>query len=194
MTPKSERSGRQVALLRGINVGGHRRVPMAELRTVLTDQLGLTDVASYIHSGNVVFSEPSAKRIDSVESIDAAISATIADHFGFEVPVVVRNIAELTDLLERSAEIHPPTSDAQSHDKRVMIGFLTAAPTSDVVAAIDPDRSAGDSVIVEGAHTHIRYASGQSSTRLTGDYLERVLGVGMTTRNLTTVRKLVALA
>jgi uncharacterized protein (DUF1697 family) len=182
------RTERRVALLRGINVGGHRKVPMAELRTVLTDRVGLIDVATYIQSGNVVFSGGSSNAGD----VTSSISAAIVDHFGFDVPVVVRDADSLATLLARSAELYPVVDDV-SHDKRVMVGFLTARPTAASVAAIDADRSPGDSIVVESDHAHIHYATGQSSTKLTGDYLERVLGVGMTTRNLATIRKLVGL-
>ena len=98
----------------------------------------------------------------------------------------------LSTLLVRSAELYPVFDGP--HDKRVMVGFLTGVPTAASVASIDPDRSPGDSVVVDGDHAHIRYATGQSSTKLTGDYLERVLDVGMTTRNLATIRRLVDLA
>jgi len=180
-------------------------VPMADLRTLLTDHVGLTDVTTYIQSGNVVFSGPEATsgrssgQVDQgSESISQSISAAIADRFGFDVPVVVRESSLLDGLLARSAELFAPgTGNSElddTHDKRVMVGFLTAAPTADAVAAIDADRSPGDSVIVDGEHAHIQYATGQSSTKLTGDYLERVLGVGMTTRNLSTLRRVAALA
>ncbi len=161
---------------------------MADLRMLLTDGVGFADVATYIQSGNVVFTGGGS----SAGDVASAIGAAIADQFGFEVPVVVRDAAVLSRLLARSAMLYP-VADGDSHDKRVMVGFLTAAPTAAAVASIDPDRSPGDSVVVEGDHAHIHYATGQSSTKLTGDYLERVLGVGMTTRNLTTIRKLVDL-
>lgn len=162
---------------------------MAELRTLLADRVGLTNVATYIQSGNVVFSNGGA----TPEASAHAISTAIAEHFGFDVPVVVRSADTLITLLERSADLYPPGPD-ETHAKRTMVGFLTAAPTDAAIGKVDPDRSPGDSVVVEEDHAHICYATGQSSTKLTGDYLERVLGVGMTTRNLATVRKLIDLA
>jgi uncharacterized protein (DUF1697 family) len=181
---------RRIALLRGINVGGHRKIPMAELRTLLSDELGLADVVTYIQSGNIVFTDDDdARRRD----IAVAIRATIAGHFGFEVPVIVRAADALPGLIDRSASIHP-TVEAATHDKRVNVGFLTARPTAAAIAALDPDRSPGDSIVVEADHAFVAYRTGQSSTKLTGDYIERVLGVGMTMRNLATVRKLADMA
>lgn len=180
---------RRIALLRGINVGGHRKLPMAELRALLTDDVGLSDVATYIQSGNVVFTDDGSER----RAIAAAIGAAVASHFGFEVPVIVRDADALPGLLERSAAIHPVV-EAETHDKRASVGFLTTAPADEAIAAIDPDRSPGDSIVVEADHAFVYYRTGQSSTKLTGDYIERVLGVGMTMRNLATVRKLADMA
>lgn len=179
---------RGIALLRGINVGGHRKVPMADLRALLAERLGLTDVATYIQSGNVAFDAPAG----SLDGIDTAISAAVLDHYGFEVPIIVRDAEVLPPLLTRSGDIHPVT-DAATHDKRAHIGFLTGAPSADAIAAIDPDRSPGDSVVVDGDHAFVHFAVGAGTTKLTGDYLERVLGVGMTMRNLATVRRLAVL-
>ncbi len=162
---------------------------MTELRALLTDEVGLSDVTTYIQSGNVVYTDDGSERRDNA----AAIGAAITGHFGFEVPVIVRDADALPDLLERSASIHP-VIEAETHDKRVNIGFLTDAPTAEAIAALDTDRSPGDSIVVDADHAFVHYRTGQSSTKLTGDYIERVLGVGMTMRNLATVRKLADMA
>jgi uncharacterized protein (DUF1697 family) len=77
---------RYVALLRGINVGGHRRLPMADLRDLLTG-LGYTDVATYVQSGNAVLDAAT----DDAGAVAAAVSAAIRDRFALEVPTVVRS-------------------------------------------------------------------------------------------------------
>ncbi len=118
-------SVRRIALLRGINVGGHRKVLMAELRTLCTEELGLADVATYIQSGNIIFSDDRPERGDT----EAAIEAAIAEHFGFEVPVIVRHADVLRELLERSTTLHPIV-ETETHDKLVNVGFLTATPTT----------------------------------------------------------------
>jgi uncharacterized protein (DUF1697 family) len=182
-------SVRRVALLRGINVGGHRKVPMAELRTLCTEVLGLIDVATYIQSGNIIFSDDGSERGHT----EASIGAAIAEHFGFEVPVIVRNANVLEVLLERSTTLYPIVEPAM-HDKRVNIGFLTEVPTAAAIASLDPDRSPGDSIVVEADYAFVSYRVGQSSTTLTAAYIERALSVGMTMRNLATVRKLADMA
>lgn len=186
--------GARVALLRGINVGGHRKVPMAELRTLLTE-LCFDDVATYVQSGNAVFSGGPVDVVDAEGSIVRAI----ADRFGFDVPVCVRDRSELVTALDRSTALFPPSDDAggphdkRAHDKRVHVGFLSAVPVIERVAAIDPGRSPGDVVIVDGREAHVYYAVGAGSSKMTSDYIERTLDVAMTMRNLTTLRKLVDL-
>src|SRR5260370_30248383 len=73
---------RQIALLRGINVGGNKKVEMARLRALM-EELGYGDVRTYVNSGNVVFSGPRR----SEKHLEAAIVKT----FGFDVPVVLRS-------------------------------------------------------------------------------------------------------
>jgi uncharacterized protein (DUF1697 family) len=85
---------RHVALLRGINVGGRNRVAMAHLREVVLD-LGHTDVATYIQSGNVVFTSEEA----DTATIAAALERAIAEHLGVRPTVVVLTCAELARVV-----------------------------------------------------------------------------------------------
>ncbi len=80
-----------VALLRGINAGGNRRVPMAELR-VLFEGMGFTNVITYINSGNVIFSSVSAPEA-------AAIQQTVEKHFGFDIDTLILSQVKLTSVI-----------------------------------------------------------------------------------------------
>ncbi|MEZ5342825.1 MAG: DUF1697 domain-containing protein [Acidimicrobiales bacterium] len=80
---------RRVALLRGINVGGNRKLPMEALRTIAGD-LGFTNVATYIQSGNLFF-DTDVEPQDAVAALRQAIDAT----FGFSIDVMVRSLAEV---------------------------------------------------------------------------------------------------
>ena len=82
-------SSRYVALLRGINVGGRNKVPMAELRTAVED-VGHTDVTTYIQSGNVLFTSSKPRA-----SLEAGLERALERHFGFPLVVVVRSHAQL---------------------------------------------------------------------------------------------------
>jgi uncharacterized protein (DUF1697 family) len=178
----------RIALLRGINVGGHRKVPMADLRAALT-AVGLHDLSTYIQSGNVIFGGGPSDRDD----VAALVSRVVEERFGFEIPVIVREATDLAVLLDRSTVLFPPADDDAGHVKRVHVGFLSATPTEHAIAAIDPGRAPGDAAVVEGEHVHMAYAIGPGSSKLTGDYIERTLGVAVTMRNLATVRKLIDL-
>ncbi|MEU5896871.1 MULTISPECIES: DUF1697 domain-containing protein [Streptomyces] len=83
------------ALLRGINVSGHKRVPMAELRT-LVEGLGHGGVRTHLQSGNAVFT---AERTDE-ETLAAGLRAAIEEHFGFTVDVLVRDHAYLKAVVD----------------------------------------------------------------------------------------------
>ncbi|WP_327727324.1 DUF1697 domain-containing protein [Streptomyces sp. NBC_00487] len=83
------------ALLRGINVGGSKKVPMADLRTLLTG-LGHDGVATYLQSGNAVFTSDHGDE----NSLAADITTAIGKHFGFTVDVLVRDHAYLESVRE----------------------------------------------------------------------------------------------
>ncbi len=88
------------AFLRGINVGGSHKVKMADLKICL-ESLGLTEVKTYINSGNVLFNS-SDQQTDLVDSIEAKLFAT----FGFKIPTIVRTQMELKTLLEALPEVY----------------------------------------------------------------------------------------
>jgi uncharacterized protein (DUF1697 family) len=113
---------RQIALLRGINVGGNKKVAMARLREVFTDDLGLTDVKTYVNSGNVVF----GGRKTSAAKIEKAI----ADAFGFDVTVVTRTRDEIADVVAAN-----PLAKVADKPARHLVLFSGGGPTSGCRAA-----------------------------------------------------------
>ena len=84
-----------ICLLRGINVGGHKKIKMAELKTLFTS-LGYNDVVTYIQSGNIIFKSHEK----SIDEITAVIKKAIVSTYGFEVPVFVLTRAMLTQVYE----------------------------------------------------------------------------------------------
>lgn len=172
-----------IALLRGINVSGQRKVPMARLRS-MHEGLSHTDVVTYIQSGNVVFDADS-----DATTLTTAIEDAIAAAFGFTVPVVVRAADELRD-----AAAGNPFPDARADLQRVATAFLDSVPPADRVEGFDPDALAPDVCALDGREVHLFCPSGFGRTKLTNTYLERQLGVAATTRNWRTVTKLVELS
>src|SRR5690348_234259 len=104
---------RVVALLRGINLGPNRRVPMPALRELL-GAAGFEGVRTYVQSGNVVLSGKGSPR-----SVARRIEELIAEEFGFEVPVVVRTRDELADVVARD-----PLGDVVANPKLYQVTFF----------------------------------------------------------------------
>lgn len=167
-----------VALLRGVNVGGHHTLPMAELRQLAAD-LGWTGVETYIASGNLIFEAEATGRGE----LATVLADGLSEQFGFAVPVIVVSADEIADAVE-----DPPWPD--DNPSRTAVAFLSAAPAPDVLADLDPSAWLPDEVVIRGARAHLRYPDGLGRARLTGDRLERTLRVTATTRNHRTVLKL----
>jgi len=167
-------------LLRGINVGGHNRVAMAELRSLMVE-LGFDDVASYIQSGNVAF--------NAVKPPDSGhLAEHIAEAFHVDVPVVVLPRSLVETIGDRS-----PFGDVDIDEKFIHIMFLDAEPNERLAAEFPHDRYLPDKVQIDGRAAHILYPNGSGRSKLTIGVVERALQVTATGRNLKTVRQLATL-
>lgn len=170
---------KQVALLRAVNVGKDRAVPMKDLSALFT-KLGAREVVTYIQSGNVVF-------VPSKGLTAAALSEAIEERFGFAVPVVVRTHAELRRALSTNPFL------AKGADRKALhVAFLSAVPASS--NELDPQRSPGDETALVGADLFLHLPNGVGKSKLTNAYLDRALGVIATVRNWNTVEKLAELS
>ena len=169
--------GRHVALLRGINVGGHNKMPMADLRALL-DDLGYDEVETVLQSGNAGFRAP---------KVDAAdIERAIRDRFGFDVRVLVRTGAELARVVEEN-----PFTEALEVPKNLHVWFLDREPAP---LDLDADAIAPDRVALGKRELYVWYGDGMARSKLSRHLDEKKLGVAATARNWNTVLKLVALA
>jgi len=166
-----------VVLLRGINLGGKNKVPMAPLRGHLAD-LGCTDVATLIASGNIVLTPPEGAQIDDL------VRTLIADHFSLDIPVVSRTAADF----RASAERHP-FAHLESDPRFLAVGYMSTTPTDENIASLDPARSPGDSFRVDGREVYVHYANGTHKSKLTNAWFERRLATAITFRNSRTVRR-----
>ena len=167
-----------VALLRGINVGGHRRIAMADLRALFED-LGLGETRTHIQSGNVLFLSDRG-----AEALSPIIRDAITTAFGFEVPVMIRSRAELADV----ARAHPLRGPG-AEPTALMVAFLDRVTD----ANLDPETYLPDRFALAGRHVYLRYANGSARSKLTNTTIEAKLGVICTIRSWPTVRKLAAL-
>lgn len=174
---------RHVALLRGINVGGKHRVPMAALRELFI-AAGASEVETYIQSGNVVYSATSKLARTLPEKVRNAITET----FEFDVPIVSRSAAEL-----REAASEHPFADRVADEKLLMVAFLDRKPGAGKIAALDPNRSPGDLMEVRGQHVYLAFPNGSGRSKLDANWLDRSLDAVGTWRNWRTVQALLEL-
>lgn len=169
----------QLALLRGVNVGGKNRLKMAELRQALA-AAGFTAVRSYIQSGNLLF--------DPRDDAEATVSRVLRE-LGVEVPVIVRSAAWL-----RAARDAVPFPTDGIDPRFVSIGVCQTAPSAAAVAAMDPERGGHDRWSVQGDVVYLSTPRGMARTKLTSAWLDRSLQTIVTVRNLRTIDKLLDLA
>jgi uncharacterized protein (DUF1697 family) len=172
-----------VALLRGVNVGGHNRVNMPGLRQALTEA-GFEDVQTYVASGNVI--ARSGHR--SAEEVEKAVRATVSATFGLDVPVVVRTPRQLRDLLDWC-----PFPEAAERPTRVHVIYLGSDPNPEGVAALLAADWSPDRVEVRGREVVIRYDDSMHTSRLQHASVLKRLAVDGTARNWRTAQALVTL-
>lgn len=172
---------RYIAFLRAINVGG-RVVKMDRLRA-LFEALKLRNVETVIASGNVLFDTATG----DADALERRIERHLARELGYEVATFVRTPAQLAAVAahEPFAELGPLEAG-----RDLWIGFLSAPPTADVERAVLALATDVDRFHVTGRELYWRRLVRNVESLRLGARLERVLGVPMTMRNATTVRKL----
>jgi uncharacterized protein (DUF1697 family) len=168
-----------VALLRGINLGSHNKVPMADLRA-LVDELGAEDVETYVQSGNVVF-----KSADGAAKLTRAIEQRIQRDLGLSVTVIVLTRPQLTKVLGGN-----PFAESKTQAAKLHVTFLAEKPARGKVGKLDPERGKPDEFRLVGQQIYLYCPNGYGRTKLTNAYFEKQLGVAATTRNWKTVTKL----
>lgn len=175
---------RYIALLRGINVGGNKKVPMAQLKALL-EGLGYCEVSTLLQSGNAVFTTKAKKPTLVVKEIEAAISKEL----GFDVAVVIRTRDELAEAIKAN-----PLKGAEDAPSQFLVTFLSDVPDPKKLAAIDPEAYAPDEFKVVGLQIYARFPNGIHQSKLAVVLMGKKLGVTPTARNWNTVTKLLQLA
>jgi uncharacterized protein (DUF1697 family) len=173
----------QILLLRGINLGAHKRVAMPELRALLADA-GFEDVRTYVQSGNIVLLSDAP-----VSEVTPEAERLIAERFGFEVDVIGRSAAELAEVVRRN-----PLADVATNPKRYQVCFLEAEPESGAfdrvaTAAVEPEQ-----VVAIGREVYAWHPDGIGRSKLWTKLAGNGLGVRGTARNWTTVTTLLEMA
>jgi uncharacterized protein (DUF1697 family) len=173
---------RRILFIRAVNVGGTARLPMAELRA-LAEELGATEVSTFIASGNLLCVPPSG----GPQAFDRSLEQAIDERFGFFREVISRSHSQLEEALAAFPFDHgDPRFD--------YIVFLAGEPMPEAIEAARRYPTFDDRWDVIGDHQFIQYALGAGQSQLDGAGIARALGVAGTARNLNSVRKLIALA
>lgn len=171
-----------IALLRGINVGGKRKVKMADLQAMCT-KIGLQEVQTYIQSGNVIFEN--AEEDTSV--LEKALQEQIMATFGFEVPVMVMTQAYLQEV----ADNNPFLKLKEDLDTKLLhVTFLAEKPAEDLIQVLREKDYGTDEFEVIKNRVYLYFPNGYGRTKLTNTVFEKKLQVAATTRNWKTVGKL----
>lgn len=172
-----------IVLLRGINVGGHNRLPMKSLVADL-ESLGLTRVQTYIQSGNVVCDGPRAKP----KVLAAKIAAAIERRRRFKPGVLLLRPGELRAAIDAN-----PFSTAAAQPQSLHFFFLETAARKPNRAGIEAAKSATEKYALTNDVFYLYAPEGIGRSKLAAS-LERLLGVAATGRNHRTVEKLRALS
>jgi uncharacterized protein (DUF1697 family) len=177
------RPERQIVLLRGINVGRHRRIAMADLRALL-ERLGYDDVRSHLQSGNVVLTTSVGPA-----RVRRTIERALEEELGLDVEVFVRTHGELAEVVARD-----PFGDLAVDPSRYLVSFLSAEPdparVQELAAAVaEPER-----FVATGRELYAWHPDGLRASKLAKLLSDQRLGVTATARNWSTVTRLLALA
>ncbi len=174
-----------IALLRGINVSGQKKIKMLDLKDSF-EKAGYSNVTTYIQSGNVVFK---AKKSDTINLSDT-IHKVIEEDFGFDVLVVVLEVDELQAILD----VNPFLKHPAFEDNKLYYAILKSEPKAEYLTAFMNEKYENEICEVLGKCAYLLCLKGAGKAKLNNNLIERKLKVQATTRNQRTMLKLKELA
>ncbi|MGZ7080520.1 MAG: DUF1697 domain-containing protein [Thermoanaerobaculia bacterium] len=170
-----------IALLRGINVGGNKKVAMADLRDLLV-RLRFGEPQSLLQSGNLVF-RSDARKADELEKL---LEKELEKRFGLQSDVFVRNAGEWPSVMAAN----PFHEEAERDPGHLIVMFLRDAPDAKSQDALRAAIIGRETFAVTGRHAYFVYPDGMGTSRLTGAVIEKKFQTRVTARNWNTVVKL----
>jgi uncharacterized protein (DUF1697 family) len=171
---------RYAALLRGIDVGGNKRLAMSDLRELLV-AIGCTDVRTYLQSGNAVFVSSNADAQDMAGQIEQAV----ADRLRMSLRCLVRTADELEAVIAGN-----PLSDVSTDGARMMALFLSAPLGPDQLVMFDPTALDPETIRLGDRVIYQWCPDGVLAAPAPGPLVEKRTGIAVTARNWNTVTKL----
>ncbi|PIB34099.1 hypothetical protein BFP72_00990 [Reichenbachiella sp. 5M10] len=168
-----------VALLRGINVSGQKKIKMAELKAAL-EAAGLQAVQTYIQSGNVVFESE-----QSAAACSTCIEQVIREQWAYEVPTLVVEQERLPGIISDN-----PYVERGEETRKLYFCFLYEQPSSDRIQVLADADLKGDEYVLRGDVLYLCYHQGAGKTKMDNKFVESKLQVSATSRNWNTTCKL----
>jgi uncharacterized protein (DUF1697 family) len=173
-----------IALMRGINVSGHNKIPMPELRALCAD-LGWGDVQSYIQSGNLIFRADAAP-----DALEAELERAITGRFGLTIPVIIRG----ADAWPGYVAGNPFPDESAREPNLVMLTLSKAPPKADAAERLRERAVSGERIAQAADAIWVHYAAGVAPSKLSPALFDRLVGSSVTARNWRTTLKLGELA
>lgn len=168
-----------ICLLRGINVGGRRKVLMSDLK-LLFQELGAREISHYIQSGNIIFKH----KENNPEQLNQKISQQIKVQYQFEVPVVILKSKDVKNIIHENPFIKT-SSVEQLH-----LVFLKDLPAKELVITLTQQDHAPDQFRIMEQAIFLRCEKKYSASKLNNQFFEKQLKITATTRNWKTVLRL----
>ena len=174
-----------IAFLRGINVGGHKKIKMADLRNLM-ENIGFHDVITYIQSGNLIFKSD----IPDHRNLEYKISNTIFDYYGFDVSVVVKKRCELLQLIADN----PFKVPEDIRDNKVYFVLLRNEPEQKGVEALSTIQFDNEHLVITPTCVYLKCDLGAGKAKCNNNLIARKLKVDATSRNHRTLMKILELS
>ena len=174
-----------IALLRGINVGGHNMIAMADLRKLLT-RMGFENTQSLLQSGNLVFRSKTL----ATAKLELLLEAETKKHLSFETHFFVRTAQEWRSVIDRN----PFPREAERDPGHLVVMLLKKAPEPGDLKTLQRAITGSEVIHAEGREAYITYPDGIGRSRLTNALIESKLGTRGTARNWNTVINLAAIS
>ena len=171
-----------IALLRGINVSGHKKILMADLRN-LFEKLGFENVRTYIQSGNVVFQT----KEDNLVVIEDRIKHQILKQYDFEVPILIKIRKELQSIVNNC-----PFS--QEKMEKSHFTLLFTPPLKELIHETNKINYPNEEFSITKKGIYFYCSTGYARVKCNGNFFEKKLNVVTTSRNYRTLMKLIELS
>lgn len=169
-----------VALLRGINVSGHKLIKMADLKIHL-EELKFKTIKTYIQSGNIIFETSSA----DTDKLAKKITQKIKEKYGFDVPVIVLSMNNLNEIIDNNKFLN----NVEKPIDRIYITILDKHPTDSDINKLKSVDYTPEEFILHQNFIYLYFPEGYANAKLSTNFFEKQLKVKATTRNWKTICK-----